>query len=101
MAQWKVQVTVVAKCTYTRTVTADSEVEAWDAAWETHQAYLPSDFNVNSGYIDGDEVEFEDEQLTWNCEDCEEEFPVETAHKFGLCKTCFAKPEYSDLWGKA
>ena len=75
MAKYKVTIKVKAEVEYTVEVEADREHEAEDLAISMDQQMLPSDFQVNKGYITDWETE-EIEQLTFVCQRCDKEYPM-------------------------
>jgi hypothetical protein len=75
MAKFKVTINVIASCPYTVEVDAADELKAEDAAAALWRDKLPSDFQVEKGYITDWEAE-KTEQLTFDCERCEKEFPL-------------------------
>lgn len=76
MAKFKIAVKIKAEFEYEVEVDARREFEAEDKATGMWAEMLPSDFQVNKGYITDWDVE-NTQQLTYVCEDCEREYPAE------------------------
>jgi hypothetical protein len=75
MAKFKIEVTIVAKCSYVAEVEASDESKAEDIATGLWREKLPDDFQVAKGYISDWEIE-DTEQLTAVCERCDVEYPL-------------------------
>lgn len=80
MSKYKIKIRVIAEVEYEVEVEASSENKAIDEAIARDQENLPSDFNVNKGYIKDWDAE-EIEQLTFVCQRCDHEFPMAGAVK--------------------
>jgi hypothetical protein len=105
MAKFKIKVRVVAACEYEVEIDHDTEAKAEDEATRIWRDKIPSDFQVEKGYITDWEVETE--QQTAICPDCGIEHTIPTADRnqagadswhedYEYCKPCGAKMEAED-----
>jgi hypothetical protein len=105
VAKFKVKVEVIAKWSYEVEVDESTEAKAEDVAGRQWQSHMPTDFQVNEGYIS--DWEMESEQLTADCPGCGIEHTVPTAERNlaesdcwhedqEYCKPCGAKIELED-----
>jgi predicted RNA-binding Zn-ribbon protein involved in translation (DUF1610 family) len=99
MAKFSVEVVLVARCTYTVEVEAESERKAEDLAASRDIAIANTpDFDVDLGDCS---YEFPDtNQLSYDCEECGAE-DITTSHTDWLahgymCSTCFVKAQEAD-----
>jgi rRNA maturation endonuclease Nob1 len=91
MAKFKIEVTIVAKCSYEVEVEASDESKAEDIATGLWREELPDDFQVAKGYITDWEIE-DTEQLTAVCERCDVEYPLlDWPDDSDFCTPCGAK----------
>ena len=88
--QFKVKVKVMAEVDYEVTVDAVSEDAAESEACRNYQSKLPSDFQVERGYVT--ELVCDDTtQLSWECQECGFEIPeAEYTKHDEMCTVCFA-----------
>jgi hypothetical protein len=92
MPKFKVEVTVIAECTYTVEVEESNERIAEDQAHGMWGEMLPEDFQVSKGYIT--DWDTETTQLTWECVECEAEITEQQSHdQDEMCAACFKKAE--------
>lgn len=95
MAKFRVKVKIIAECEYTLDVEHETDFGAEDAALNQWRDKLPSDFQVDKGYITGWETEAE--QQTAVCPDCGLEHTLADANCWpedpDYCKPCGAKIE--------
>ena len=88
MPRFKVVVIVKAECQYECEVEAEAEHEAENKAISLDRELLPSDFQVEKGYINDWDVETT--QLTWECVECGKEISEQQWRKGDeLCPVCF------------
>jgi Zn finger protein HypA/HybF involved in hydrogenase expression len=94
MAIFRIEVTAIAKTTYTVEVDAPTEAQAESvaASREIFNANTTEEFQVDARDC---EFEFETEQLTEDCEECGESYPVSAAWSQDryICASCGAKIE--------
>lgn len=87
---YEVTVKVIAEVEYTVTVDSSSEWKAEDAAIDRWRANLPSDFDVEKGYITSFETD-NVKQLTFECCECGVEISEQTSQSHDeLCESCYA-----------
>lgn len=88
MPKYRVPVTITAKSTYTVEVEARGPRDAEEKAINLWRDNVGSDFQV----ADYDEAEADAEQLTWECEACDQEISYqEWAKGDTQCISCNAK----------
>jgi hypothetical protein len=89
MPKFTVTVTVKAECSYVLHVDYPTESKAEDVASARWRDLLPSDFQVEKGYIT--DWETEAVQLTWECVECEKVISEDEYRRCDeLCESCFA-----------
>jgi hypothetical protein len=92
MAKFKIDITVVAACTYTVEMDYPNEDRANDEAVALWREQLPEDFQVDKGYIT--DWQIDTRQLTWNCVGCGAEIAEQQDREQDeMCAACFAKAE--------
>ena len=87
--KYKIRVKVMAACEYEVEVEHSTESKAEDEACASWRDNMPSDFQVDKGYITDTVIE-QTEQLTWECVECEKEI-TEAIYRENdeMCVECF------------
>lgn len=93
--KYRVKVVVRAGCEYEVEVCASSETEANDLASAMWRSKLPSDFDVEKGYVT-DWVADETVQIRWACNECDREISKAENDEYDeMCKFCYDEAEAS------
>jgi hypothetical protein len=96
--KYSVEVTITASCTYTVEVEGCSEYDAENRAHEQWRERMPSDFQVEKGYVTNWDTDTT--QLTWECEECDKGISEdESRRNDGLCTACNREHEKTEIAG--
>jgi protein-arginine kinase activator protein McsA len=96
--KYSVEVTVTAVCTYTVEVEASSEASAEDDAHSQWRELMPSDFQVDKGYVESWDADTT--QLTWECEECGSIISEVVWRRCDeLCANCYAADQVRQRQG--